>query len=228
MPIKLTADLSKFKAELDLIARQGPGASREAVKVMGRDFIQEVEMISPRDTNRYVRGWLEAGTAAGVGNFPAPPVVPSRVGEKLKAFFLAQFEKWDYIVRRNERSGRSDKWTRKAIKLRDRAAEELAKYTETAIAVGVRVVDGRAFSVGRGRNLATVRTKVYGGTGSITRNGHETIVLLHNLEAHASIVEYLYRIRARAGARARVFGVKSVSRKYFNEVVKGTEQKKAA
>lgn len=228
MPIKLKADLSKLAAELSLLAKQGPGASREAVKVMGRDFIEECIRLSPRDTRRYVNGWIQAGNAAGVGIFPAEAIQPSRVGEKLRQFFLKQFQEWDWIVKRYEREGRQDKWYRKAVKLRDRAAEELAKYTETAIAIGVRVVDGRAFSVGKGRNLATVRNKIYGGTGSIVRNGRETLINLHNLEAHASIVEWSSRVKARAAARSRAFGARSVGRKYFNEVVKGTNQQQAA
>lgn len=64
------------------------------------------------------------------------------------------------------------------------------------------------------RQLATIRTKVYGGTGRAVINDYQSVFVLHNREPHVTLLEARYHYVASAARMARVLGVKKMATKY--------------
>jgi len=60
--------------------------------------------------------------------------------------------------------------------------------------------------------LATVRVKVYGGSGRVFGSGAQWYVTLHNQEPHCRVNEWRYHIVSKARAGIRSIGVQSVGR----------------
>jgi hypothetical protein len=219
------------------LSSAAPEAGETAVQIMAQEFLGSVVDASPRDTNRYVRGWMEAGNKAGVSSYALPQIEPSRFADRFAARLERQLVEWEQKLEEAERierywrelhqeryvaKGRTDKWERDLLKKAKAAAarvektrglvtiarEQVDKYHAGAVVIWGRSVK-REFSKGQ---LATVREQAYGGDGKMMRNGWGTVVLLHNLEAHASIVEKRLRIVARATARLRAVGFKRATR----------------
>lgn len=226
MTVSLTTDLSGLRREIGAIRSRGSAGRREAVVVMAGDFVTSALAIanSIRDTNRYVNGWAQAGNAVGAGPFPVRPLRPSKYLAQARKALLEQIRKFDQWAATERRE--KGKVSKRTQNLQRRSREELGKLTSTSIVFGVRGGESN-------RNLrVSVRDKVYGGTGQIIElnggpNGGQTIVLLHNKEAHSTIVEHNHKVRALAGARARAFGVRSVGQKYIREATAGTGAKVA-
>lgn len=66
------------------------------------------------------------------------------------------------------------------------------------------------------RQLATIRTKVYGGAGRVVVNDAQSVFILRNLEPHASILESRWHYAAMALRMARSTGVSRMSAKYVS------------
>lgn len=184
---------------------------------------------APKDTTRYAGGWAQAATAAKLVAIPTPKVVPSRFADgwldrlddqvrKMEALVKRKQETFDWwtgvLRRRYIEKGRQGKWRndcqrkvdnalknlRQAEQLLKRAEEEREKFLEargTAI-----VIFG-----GKKRNLkVTVRPIVYGGSGRLIQNRGSAVFLLHNREAHATIVESRKPLVRALVARAKSAG----------------------
>ena len=214
-----------------------PAAGEVAVQLMAEEFVNHALSISPRDTNRYVRGWIEAGNKSGVGSWPLPPLIDSKFADKFAARLESQLasnesrmaaeqaavKHWaDLHQERYLSKGRTDKWERSLLKKKREAEARLAKVTALVerareqvkkFHAGAIVIWGkktkRAYSLSQ---LATVRENAYGGDGKVIKDGYQTFVLLHNLEAHATIVEKRWRVVARATGRLRAVGFKKASK----------------
>lgn len=234
--VKVRADkfsMEGLRRKLHAAERAGPAASVEALRVLGRAFGGAVLATSPTDTNRYKRGWAQALNAAGLGPVAVPEITRSRLADELKARLELQLERfearaekkkkaaeyWQKVyANRYARAGRKDRWERDCAARRDRAAKDAAtarKQAERA-AEQLRLFDPRGLVVwgrrGKGGKLtlgevATVRTKVYGGRGVVVGTGSGAYLLLHNLEPHASIVESSDRVVARAFSAVKRPGV---------------------
>lgn len=112
----------------------------------------------------------------------------------------------------------------------ERAREELAKAAKRHamnapdyLFIGLYNKDGvytpikGAKTRGRtARQLATIRTKVYGGAGRAIVNDAQSVFILHNLEPHASILESRWHYAAMAMRMARSLGVSRMSAKYVS------------
>lgn len=136
----------------------------EATKLVAREFGEQVIRSAPRDTNRFVRGWAEAVNSAGLGSVPVPPIVPSKLHDKLAPRLEQQAAYWTRIAEQKEaaaaywrrvyenrykRANRRDRWERdcaarlrkaekyavRARKLAVRAQEELADLNGNPSAV---------------------------------------------------------------------------------------------
>ena len=113
---------------------------------------------------------------------------------------------------------------RKAEKQVARAVEQLAKFTDTSIVIGAFASPTRhtrgKFAGQLTRSLtATVREKVYGGTGSITDTPHGTVLRLHNREPHAKIVEHNLGVVAAAQVASRHTGLRKIDSKWAETVL---------
>lgn len=194
--------------------RQRQESRVAGLQALVRPALSRAVMAAPRDTNRYVRAWIQAGNQAGVLEMAVPPVRESRFveqnEERLKAQELryrrqldrakGRWIRWQNIViRRYEAVGRTrGRWYQdaknklrkaeqdyqQALKVWTRASEELDKLQSHR---GQAIV---IFGNSKKRSLTiTVRPKVYGGTGRVYSSPDRAVMVLHNREPHASIVE---------------------------------------
>lgn len=207
--ISTRIDTTGLRRKIAAIRRESPRALDEVDHRVADGVMADVILAAPRDTNRYVRGMAEAANAAGLGPFAVPALRPGKFAAEAKVRLEKQLQKWQTIVSRYERTNRTDKWYQRAVKTRDRAAQELAKWDPYAT-----IIFG-----GKGRKLeVTVRNKVYGGTGLRLVRAGRVVYVLHNKEAHASIVEGRTRLLKVAMTRARTFGMRLGGRAYARRI----------
>lgn len=137
-----TSGLDRLIARLD---KAGPRAAEMAATAVASDVVGFMLTIAPRDTNRYARGWAQAGNKAGAGPFPLPPVIKSAYADKLAARLDTQlvryqkmldsqqryFNYWDLLYqRRYVEKNRTGKWARDAQRKRDAVAKKLDRLKE--------------------------------------------------------------------------------------------------
>ena len=116
----------------------------------------------------------------------------------------------------------------------DRAAEELDRLLADADGTALlmknvnraQVIEGNKLSnvdlstedAALKTRLATVRTKVYGGTGKTFGAGNRWFCTMHNLEAHCRVVEWRFNTVAKARAVTGSFGVRRVARTMIERI----------
>ena len=116
----------------------------------------------------------------------------------------------------------------------DRAAEEIDKLVADAEGTAVLMKNVNHAQIAAGNKLsnvdlsteeaalkarlATVRVKIYGGTGRVVGNGLKWYCQLHNLEPHARVVESRFHTVAKARALVGSFGVRRVGRAMVERV----------
>ena len=86
-----TVDISGLRTQLRAVRKSQRPARHAAAEVLTRSIVEHVAQHAKRDTNRYVRGWIEAGRGAGVTGIPMPPLTESRNRERLMALFVEQY-----------------------------------------------------------------------------------------------------------------------------------------
>lgn len=225
MSIKLNFDDRAFQSRMNRVLANRSDARTVALTELVEGFVREVIKTAPRDSNRFVRAYQMAGNDLGFGPFAVAIVTDSRYKANLRRL-QNQVNKWEYIVRRYEREGRTqykgvkktgpDQGYVKAKRFLKRAELELSKLDETSLVIG-----GRRGARGVSR-LSTVRSKVYGGRGSWIVAGGSTIARVHNMEPHASIVQRNTRVVSNALWKVGRFGAKRVQEKYVKQVAQGT------
>lgn len=234
--LAVRTNMTGFNRKMKALA--GPVAfklSRAIVEDSGKAAVRTLGVISPKDTHRYVSAWQRAGNMAELGPIPVDAIVKSKSYSKnftkLKRqaeFWTREEKRWkrnlESYERRHRKSGsKSYREARakyaKIVKLKDRAVQQfqlLDADPGTAI-----VIRGRntvkSTSLGQ---LATVRTRIYGGSGTWSLTSRGWLLTLKNLEPHARIVEYgssqsktpAYRPVARVKGLLKIRGAVSVSR----------------
>ena len=205
-------DRRGLQRKLRAMASASPAARESAVKVMAGEVVRRVLLSGPRDTNRYLRGWAQAGNAAGVGPFFVPPLKAASWGVTILRRLTEHERFWQRIVARYERQGRSDKWARRAQRDLEKAREQIRRFHDTA---GGAVI---GFNIIGGGRAPTVRHKIYGGAGRVVRIGEKTVVELHNKEAHASLVEWRYGTMRSASRAFRGVGLRTGGRAYIRKM----------
>lgn len=133
---------SGLEAKLAKMGAASPKLADAAVAVAAEDMVRFMTSIAPRDTQRYARGWAMAGNAAGVGSFPVPPVIQSKIADKLESRLETQLARWTgrlekqkgYVAYWNRLwqtrygdKGRHDKWERDLLKKMAEADKKAAK-----------------------------------------------------------------------------------------------------
>ena len=246
---RFSVDSSRLRAKLRATQFAAEHAAGAAIEELGSFLVDTLEVLSPRDTNRYVRGWIDAGRKAGVTDRPLPSVVASRNQDQYLEKLEKQVEYWqDRVAYARGRIEQYQRWDAEAPPRKDgkprskrtaqpyyakmvrveqsslkrlkRATEELAK---------ARGSDGFVFfdvegiaQRKQGRKLSTVREKVYGGEGRVIRGGTMAVVELRNKEPHARIVErhpHLGHPVATAKQIVAAAGARPVSNAYKKELL---------
>lgn len=216
--MKLAYDPSSLQKRLAGMQRElGEKASKAASKVLVEAFRDRIASTSPKDTNRYLRGWMMACSAAGV---PSP--LPTIQASSRQSEYIAALEKqrdW-WAARVQELTARKQLWfdgrenlkkktyfnkLTRQIARAEKRLEAAEKQLGAAIVAddGFLVMDGgfaalrgqwSAFSRAGGKNAikkrtTTIRWKVYGGTARTRNSKGQTSVVLTNLEPHSAILE---------------------------------------
>lgn len=224
-------DIRRLRSRLSGVKNAAGEIQAATLRSLGGLLISRIAATAPRDTNRYVRGWMLAGIDAGVSNLPPPPIGESKRVEqniqRLERQFLAARGLADRLQNRYDnwygRKGRKpgaygSRLQRDIDKANERANRAYSSLQELQTVKGAIFIGGsgnrnaRPNPAGRGFNqryglgrLATVRTKIYGGRGQIITQKYYASLLLHNMEPHATIVES--RHRTYRNARSAVPGL---------------------
>lgn len=231
MRVRVTVDTRQGREKVRGFLQRGPAARRAAVVAMVRAIMERVHTTAPRDTNRYIRAWMQAANMAGVGPFPVPKVIPAKHRDAIYEALREQERFWGMITQRYESQRRYDKWYRQAQKKWERAREQLRKFLESeeadgaVIAINLRINRGGKPGYGQwglGRGMAKeirILNKTYGGEGRLIDLPGSTTVHLRNKEPHASIVEHNQRVVARAYAAFRGTGLRQVKTAYLSRAL---------
>ncbi len=186
------------------------GVAREVATAAG----MHVLAMAPVDTGRYVRAVAQAVNAAGGGPLPVRSVSASGRHARVVELLSRQAADWGrYLAWREKRlaylyprgapsRGRTAAFRRMQSEVRmasrrlARAREELRKAlaNDDALLMG-HINSGRAQS---GRQLLTVRTKIYGGVGRVEDTPRGAQAVLTILEPHGRFLERRLRLFARA------------------------------
>lgn len=206
-------DTSRLHAKLRALEAAGREADEAAVQVLGEVFIDRVVELTPRDTNRAVNGWIEAGRAAGV---TTRPLLPYNVSSRRQQWLDELAEEEAALARTVERRAawkdRADQEDRAKAGMRRRDGKAYARRSRTASYKAnvrkLRVAERRLarvreeiekavgseffvfFSARFGkRAYSTVRTTVYGGTGRRIVEPGRAAVEFVNREPHVRLIE---------------------------------------
>lgn len=244
MPVTVTVDYRAFKARMARMRKDGASGREGFVLAMAAAFAQNVVKLSPIDTHRYVRGWMEAARGAGVRVGALPPIVNSRKKDQIAEALVKQVNltrkregslinarKLWYEDANRPRRGYYFKLERKIQKAGERARraeEELQKFLQTTGGIAMMRGSGAALN-GYQRMITadalnlTVRDKIYGGRGRILKGGAVTGVMLHNLEPHCRVVEKYRRPVARAKAALSAAGLQKLKPEYVKRLAANTK-----
>lgn len=242
--LSLRANSAGLQKRNERMLHRRQAAREVGIRALVQPALHQVVRDAPRDTRRYVTGWIQAGNGAGVSTYPLLPIRTSRFAEQFEERLKDQAQKLGYLVGNAERRVKRmrgilfnwyEKWGRKDASARKfraevrkaeaayqkleqsyrRAKEEYAAYVKSR---------GEAVVIfgGKGRTLKiTTRPKVYGGFGRVYSDADKTVMVLHNKEAHASIVESRSRSGGFLGGMKRMakLGLAVVRGKYGRELL---------
>lgn len=229
----LQMDVSGLNRRVEQMLARTAEASRAALAAYGEALVDNIDRIAPRDSNRYVAGWVGAGNAAGLTTRVVPRIQKSSRYDKFLDELRQQVERLEKRIRRwqigmenwyhnrpeRPRKGwyrKAEREVRKLYKRYVRAIQELGKAeaSETFL-----FFDAGAFVERKNkRALSTVRTKVYGGTGKIVTDGWSAKLELHNLEPHATIVEARFGVVAIASRGVKALGYRKASKEFIARI----------
>lgn len=227
--LKTTIMRRRLRAELAATR----GGRRAGIRVLGSTIIDNLRSLSPVDTRRYLRGWIQAGVEAGVTSVPAPSLRPSRYHaqsvdameryierlEETRDILQEQIDRWYPNGPPKKGNGtyqnlilRLGTAERRVVKARIEL-EELERDPYAVVFGAGRIIDRKGTRLGIGR--VSFRTKVYGGTGRIIDGPGASVLYLRNMEPHARILEWKRGVMKTATAAARSAGVIPIRAAYI-------------
>lgn len=250
---RVTVDTSVLRRKVQRVLSNRTGARRETALALAHAQVEFFVDQGPRDTNRFVNGWIQANNAAGLRRLAEKPLERSRIADKIITFLEEQAEYLRGAIAGTEKTldawytskGRKeDKWARRkrreVDRLKIRLADTLAGIEAAAERAGVIILDANralpfaesSFRVRRRKSrvagrqgsviLARAQLKVFGGTGRVVDLPNSTLVILHNKEPHASIVDRRFSLSTKARSELSRVGGKLYGNAYTNRLLKGT------
>lgn len=242
----LKPDRRNFDAKIRQMRANQVKAGRDLMLALGEIAVDTlVEFSEPfADTNRYLNGWVHAGTQIGVNR-------PLREIKRPKRFYLIRnqlrqqmkdseklFRFWSRrVAEMEEREGhqkwksyrRAKKKLSKFVDIYDRAIDNYERFEETK-GVGVLHYHGKKSAFIDDAKLSAVDrliTKTYGGTGRVFKVGNQWFVELRNREPHARKADRRHRVVARTKARLRLVAARNASSRYLETLSVGATGKTA-
>lgn len=188
---------------------------QRAINIWGYEYTRYLETHSPRNTNRYVRGWILAGNTAHVCQLEVPRIVPLSETERGKYIDRLQrqldqrqlrvtklsriYEAW-YGSKPNRKLGTYGRKLKRELGAAERSRDRAKDWLDRALAAESFLFFGA--SPKAKRRTESIREKVYGGEGYRVATGAMVKVYLHNLEPHCRILERRLGLVAKAKAHA--------------------------
>jgi len=224
--LAVRADTSVMKARGLAMRTRMPSARESALRGLVDIAAGAFDRLSPRDTNRYVRGWLEAVGQAGSSPRMMPALKAGRNSTYLRKRIIGQW------VQQHRQVLRTEKWLntwyppgkkRGAFARRQFALLEKMKKREERLKQEIETLNASQTDAiiligGRGKKgFATVRTNVYGGVGFI--DVLAGVLYLRNREPHAFIVEAKMRVKQKVGRYVNMLGGRTVGGKYATTLI---------
>lgn len=246
---KTTLRSSQLDEKIKATIRVAKEARKESVQEMGNLFVEAIDSLTPKDTNRLANGWIDAGRKAGVTDQPLRPIVASANQDKYISQLNEQIDFWIARIRFYEgrmrwyeeqdakalpkKNGKrrkrrtSQPYYRKMKRLEKKSRKRLVRSIEELEKAlsgdGFLFYDAESYVNRRqNRSLSTVRDKVYGGDGYVDQIGAKIIVTLINKEPHARIVEkhpHLGHPVATSLQIVRAFGIRKISKAYKKKLL---------
>lgn len=241
MPIVLNPRrlLAKNRAVVDRLPKAREAAMVEVARVMTHSLAR----LSPRDTNRYVRGWIEAGAGAGVRDVGKPALRKSKRRGQIMNALVAQVAAQQRMVNIKEaqlraiaaapaRKGSSPTSTKRYQRTLDqltaararleKAKDSLRRFAgnDGALAIARKysnVLSGNQRHIsGKALNIE-VRDVVYGGIGGIAHGPNRSALKLHNLEPHSTPLERKRHVLAAAKHATKGYATRSLRKKFLEQ-----------
>jgi len=224
MALRIRVSAKNWRAAQSEMMRKMPSVRRAAAKTMVNVVQAGFSALTPEDTGRLRRAWLEATGDAGADLKPLPVLRPSRWANRIYERIVGQWvqthrkrltleKKFAFLYPPGAKVGptgrKMQQDIKRLIKRDNRLKEEVDKFLP--------VKDGPVIVIGgRGLNpFATVRTAVYGGSGSLNESQSGVILMqLHNKEPHASIVAANTGVTRKVAAYVKAVGGKPMSAAY--------------
>lgn len=239
----MNVDDSNFRKKLERMQQARRGARHAAVEFIGRRLAQQILLHAPKDTRRFVRGYLVGLQKIGHFKGSLPALQRSKyIGAAIK-LLVEQYELWnDTANKRRERireryPNGAPRGQRAAYnklmsglkKAQDRAArarEELEKYRDAPY--GIIMSPLRWAWSPKDRHLVTVRPRPYGGVAALVDTATATKVRLLTQEPHAEFVERRDHVLAQAIAAATAGTTFAKSAKVYVKGIKTVAQVQGA
>jgi hypothetical protein len=222
-------DTRQMEIRLARLRRGMPGVLSSGVMEMNALIALRVAETSPRDTNRFVRGWLLACRDIGPLPVAVPPVTKSARREEYLKYLDKEFKRLSrerdtlksmidfWYTSKPNRNRNTRSYTEMTSRLR-KIEKWIGKLAEQ-IKAARGSEDFLLFDKERGkRNYSSVRTNVHGGVGTMRYFEDRVLVQLRNLEAHTTIIERKYGIIGRALREAKAFGLTRVKARLVRAV----------
>lgn len=229
--IRFRSNVSGLNAAIAQYDRTRPVALRVAARALGEEFCKYMIDSAPRDTNRYLRGWLLAARQAGI-LIPTPGLNVSSRRDRFIAQLQRQlavrerrlknllFQKRVWYDQKPERS-KDGYYTQylvpeipkveKSIKQAQRILKQ-ASGSDHFIFIPSRLDATRVTD--------TVRTRIYGGEGRLVQDEHSVRVDMRNLEIHARFLERKHMLAKRAEDWVQTVADQVIRKKYIERTIK--------
>lgn len=217
-PLQAFRDVTELDRDLATMRGRAHLARRAAIGVMAEKWGRHVEAIAPRDSDRYLAGWQDALTKAGIEGFELEEVNVSEFAEQLQASLIEQLRYWERQAAKHQRRGQSQTpFGREAQSIAQQSRDMISRLGNANSVV-------ESFRRGERNELILdiVARAPVGGEGRIRSSDSEIEIELVNLEAHASEVERRDRIAQRAEELLSEEDRREVQRAYMEEITKGT------
>jgi len=222
-------DTRQLDQRLATLRRRMGSVLQGGVHEMNALIAARVAETSPRDTNRFVRGWLLATKDIGPLPVAVPPVTRSSRREEYLRYLDKEFKRLSrerdglkalidlWYTSKPNRSRNTPAYTELTNRLR-KIEKWMGKLAEQ-IKAAKGSEDFLLFDKERGnRNYSSVRTKVHGGVGTQRYFEDRVLVQYRNLEAHTTIIERKYGIIGRALREAKMLGLTRVKARLVRSI----------
>jgi hypothetical protein len=219
-----------MRRAVEVAVRARETAAADAGSALAGAFVEAHTDVSPKDTNRYANGFIDAGRKAGVTDRPLLPYQRSarheayveKLEKQLEGYVKVRdtWQTWQNHYISSHRTG--EPYYRKIVRRLKKAEKNVTRaIRELGRAYGSESIiffDREAYANRRqSRSLSTVRAEPVGGRGEVVTGPHGAVTILTNMEPHAVLVNRnpnLGHPVTAAIQATRVLGLQRVSKKY--------------